>query len=80
MLESHGFVFIYGKMTKMIEALLTKGGLIWLEISLAIWAIVFKDNLLSFLRGFFGGYFNKPKEEPKKEPEEDKKPDDKDDK
>jgi hypothetical protein len=55
----------------MIEALLTKSITIWLDVSIAIWAIVYRNDIVAILKDLFGGYGGKPPKDDDK-PKEDK--------
>jgi hypothetical protein len=55
----------------MIEALLTKSITLWLDVSIAVWAIVYRNDIVAILKDLFGGFFGRPPKDDDK-PKEDK--------
>ena len=55
----------------MLSAFILKTWPIWLDVSIIVWAIIFKDAIIKLTKDLFGGYFGIP---PKDEnnPKEDK--------
>lgn len=52
----------------MLDTLLAKGISLWLDVSIAIWAIVYRDSIVALLKELFGGYGGKkPKDNDEKE-------------
>ena len=55
----------------MINTLLAKSLSIWLDISLVVWAIVYRESIVALLKDLFGGFFGRPPKDDDK-PKEDK--------
>lgn len=41
---------------------------LWVDVSIIVWAIIFKDAIIKFVKDLFGGYFGRPPKD--KEPDE----------
>ena len=44
----------------MLSAFILKTWPIWLDVSIIVWAIIFKDALIKLTKDLFGGFFGIP--------------------
>ena len=55
----------------MLSAFILKTWPIWIDLSIIVWAIIFKDALIKLTKDLFGGFFGRPPKDEDK-PKEDK--------
>jgi hypothetical protein len=55
----------------MLTTFLIKTWPIWINVSIAVWAIIFRETLIKLFKETFGGFFGRPPKDENK-PKEDK--------
>lgn len=56
----------------MLELLMSKGFMIWLELSIFVWALVYRNSIILYIKDLFGGYLRRPPKDKDETPKEDK--------
>lgn len=56
----------------MLELLMSKGFMIWLEFSIFVWALVYRNSIILYIKDLLGGYAGKKPKDKDETPKEDK--------
>lgn len=56
----------------MIEVIMSKSFVVWLDVSIALWAIIYHKDILAVFKDLFGGYAGKKPKDKDETPKEDK--------